>query len=159
MKEITNIIIGIMMVCLFAGTTMAVDINALDQVSVLMTKSKVLSLLGMPDDVGKAGNGLEMDIYRVNDMSPMIGAGCIYEDNQRLAGQAFIFQGEMDKETAERLKKHGFVVMEEKKGTLSLLGKDDDNRQAIVVNIALNNGLTIVTTFEKGFYDRRVKQQ
>ena len=157
MKEMTNIMIGIMMVCLFAGTAMAVDINALDQVSVLMTKSKVLSLLGMPDDVGKAGNGLEMDIYRVNDVSPMIGAGCIYEDNQRLAGQAFIFQGEMSREAAERLKKHGFIVTEEKETAFRLLGKDDDTGQPLVVSITLNNGLTIVTTFEKGFYDRQVK--
>jgi hypothetical protein len=157
MKQMTKIIIGIVMVCLFAGTTMAVDINALDQVSVLMTKSKVLSILGMPDDVGEAGNGLEMDIYRVNDMSPMVGAGCIYEDNQRLAGQAFIFQGEMGREAAERLKKHGFIVTEEKGGTFRLLGKDDDTGQPLVVNITLNNGLTIVMTFEKGFYDRRVK--
>jgi hypothetical protein len=157
MKEITKIIIGIVMVCLFAGTTIAVDINALDQVSLLMTKSKVLSILGMPDDVGEAGSGLAMDIYRVNDMSPMVGAGCIYEDNQRLAGQAFIFQGEMGREAAERLKKHGFIVTEEKGGTFRLLGKDDDTGQPLVVNITLNNGLTIVMTFEKGFYDRRVK--
>lgn len=157
MKKMTNIIIGIMMVCLFAGTVMAVDIDALDQVSVLMTKSKVLSLLGMPDDVGKAGNGLEMDIYRVNNMSPMVGTGCIYEDNQRLAGQAFIFQGEMSREAAERLKKHGFTVTDEKGTAFRLLGKDDDTGQPLVVSITLNNGLTIITTFEKGFYDRQIK--
>ncbi|MCX5815559.1 MAG: hypothetical protein NTX75_04860 [Proteobacteria bacterium] len=157
MKEITKIIIGIMMVCLLAGTTMAVDINALDQVSVLMTKSKVLSLLGMPDDVGEAGNGLEVDIYRVNNISPMVGAGCIYEDNQRLAGQAFIFQGEMGKEAAERLKKHGFTVTEEKEGAFRLLGKDDDTGQPLVAYITLNNGMTVIMTFEKDFYDRRVK--
>ncbi len=64
----------------------------------------------------------------------------------------------MDKEAAEHLKKLGFTVMEEHGGTLRLLGKDDDTGQPIVVNIALNNGLTVITTFEKGFYDRRVKQ-
>lgn len=157
MRQITKIIIGIMMVCLFAGTTMAVDINALDQVSVLMSKSKVISLLGMPDDVGEVGSGLKVDIYRVSNVDSMVGAGCIYEDNQRLAGQAFIFQGEMGKEAAERLKKHGFIVTEEKGGAFRLLGKDDDTGQPLVVSITLNNGLTIVMTFEKGFYDRRVK--
>ena len=92
MKEMTNIIIGIMMVCLFAGTTMAVDINALDQVSVLMTKSKVLSLLGMPDAVGKAGNGLEMDIYRVNDMGPMIGRAAYMKTISVLLGRPLFFR-------------------------------------------------------------------
>ena len=66
MKQMTKIIIGIMMVCLFAGTTMAVDINALDQVGVLMTKSKVVSILGMPDDVAKAA------LFLASDMSAYI---------------------------------------------------------------------------------------
>jgi hypothetical protein len=158
MKQRTNIIIGIIMIFMLANTAIAVDINALDRVSVLMTKPNVLSLLGAPDNVIDVGSGLKADIYKLNNMEPMVGAGCIYEDDQRLAGQTFIFQGEMDKEAAEHLKKLGFTVMEEHGGTLRLLGKDDDTGQPIVVNIALNNGLTVITTFEKGFYDRRVKQ-
>ncbi|MEI6154614.1 MAG: hypothetical protein WCQ90_11060 [Deltaproteobacteria bacterium] len=63
----------------------------------------------------------------------------------------------MSREAAERLKKHGFIVMEEKETAFRLLGKDDDTGQPLVVSITLNNGLTIVTTFEKGFYDRLVK--
>ena len=158
MKQIMNIIVGIIMIFMLATAAIAIDINTLDRVSVLMTKSKVLSILGAPDNVIDVGNGFKADIYMLSNMEPMVGAGCIYSDDQRLAGHAFIFQGEMDREAAERLKEHGFIVMDEKGGTLRLFGKDDDTGQPIVVSIALNNGLTIITTFERGIYDRRANQ-
>lgn len=158
MRCMTKIMVAITMICLFSGTVVAIDIITLDQVSVLMSKAKVLSILGAPDYVGEAGGGLKVDIYRVSNAEPMIAAGCIYEDNRSLAGQAFIFQGEMGREAAERLKKHGFVVMEEKEGAFRLFGKDDDTGQPLVAHITLSSGMTVVMTFEKGFYDKFIKQ-
>ncbi len=157
MKKISNGAIGILMVIMLAGTAMAVDLNVLDRVSVGMTKTEVLSLLGNPDDMVEVESGLQAEIYKVADMEPMVGAGCIYEDDQRLAGQSFVFQGKMDKEAAERLMKLGFFVMEDTAGSFRLLGKDDDTGQPLVVHIAFNDGMTVIMTFEKGFYDRRVQ--
>ncbi len=74
MKQIMNIIIGIIMIFMLANTAIAVDINALDRVSVLMTKPNVLSLLGAPDKVIDVGSGLKADIYKLNNMEPMVGA-------------------------------------------------------------------------------------
>ena len=44
-----------------------------------------------------------------------------------------------------------------KGASFRLSGKDDDTGRPIVVTIGENNDLTTVMTFEKGFYDRRVK--
>jgi hypothetical protein len=60
----------------------------------------------------------------------------------------------VDKEAAERLIKLGFSVMEDSEGSFRLIGKDDDTGQPLVANISLNNGMTVIMTFEKGFYDR-----
>lgn len=157
MKKVVNILIGISMVLMLAGWAAAADINTLDRVSVLMTRSQVISMLGSPDNVIEVGNGLKADIYKVKNMEPMVGAGCLYEDDRHLAGQSFVFQGEMSREASERLKKHGFTVVDVKKGDMLLAGKDDDTGKPLVVHIVTDNGMTVVTTFEKSFYDRRVK--
>jgi hypothetical protein len=141
-----------------AGTSWAVDLEALDRVSILMPKSKVLAILGPPDEVGDIGHKLEADIYKLPDkMAPMIGAGCVYDDQQILAATAFIFQGAVGKETASRIKGAGFTSIGEKDGANRLAGKDDDTGLPVVVTVVENAGLTTVITFEKGFYDRNVK--
>jgi hypothetical protein len=157
MKKITSIALGILTACLFAGTAMAVDINSLDRVSVLMPKSEVISLIGEPDDVVELENGLKAEIYNVSGIAPMVGAGCIYGKDGRLAGQSFVFRGELDGKAAERLQKHGFTVLEDAQGNYRFLGKDDDTDQFLVATISLHNGMTVIMTFEKGFYDQQVK--
>ena len=37
------------------------------------------------------------------------------------------------------------------------LGKDDDTGQPLIVHVGHSNGLTVVSTFEKGFYDQWIK--
>jgi hypothetical protein len=157
MRQIYIVTLGILLAGLLAGTAMAVDIKALDQVNVLMNRSEVLSLLGRPDEVVEIGNGLKADIYKVTNLEPMVGAGCLYRDDQRLAGQAFVFEGEVDRLAAERLKKHGFIAMEDTEGAFRLVGKDDDTEQTLVAHISLNNGMTVIMTFEKDFHDGMVK--
>lgn len=157
MKQSMKVIFAIIIMIASSGIAMAFNIDALDRVNVLMTKSQVISLLGTPDQTDELRGGLKVEIYNLKNMAPMVGTGCIYEDDTRLAGQTFIFQGEMGKEAAERLKILGFVVTEEKEGMFRLLGKDDDTGQPLMVHIGHSDGLTVVTTFEKGFYDRRVK--
>lgn len=154
MKQTFIIFSGILLVIMLAGTALAIDINTLDKVSVLMPQSQVRSLLGSPNEVIELGSGLTADIYKVTKAEPMIGAGCIYQDNQQLAGQAFVFQGIVNKTAADRLVKHGFTVTEETEGVFKLVGKDDDTGQPMVAQIALNNGMTVIMTFEKDFYER-----
>jgi len=158
MGKIAKIVLGMFLVIALAGTAAAVDLDALDNVTVLMSKSDVLSLIGKPDEAGDLGWGLKVDLYRMKDTDALLAAGCIYEDDLRLIGQAFIFQGEAGKEAAERIKQVGFILSEENEGAFRLMGKDDDTGQPLVVRVTQNKGLTIVMAFEKGFYDRRVKQ-
>ena len=157
MRRMPAMLLGMVMVVASYGSGTAFDLDALDRVAVSMPKSTVLLLLGKPDEEGELKDGLEVDIYKANDMSPMIGTGCIYGDNRHLAGQSFIFQGEMGKQAVERLQLDGFTLTEEKVDTFRMLGKDDDTGQPLVAQIIQGAGLTVVMTFEKGFYDRRVK--
>ena len=161
MKRVVNmILVGVMLgVMLITPTAVAfaADIDALDRVSVLMPRSKVASLLGAPDKVDQTTGGLKVDLYHVDIADSLVGAGYLYEDEGALAGNAFIFRGNVAKRTAERLKEIGFTLLDEKGPTFRLSGKDDDTGRPIVVTIGENNDLTTVMTFEKGFYDRRVK--
>jgi len=156
-KTIIQITVGIIMFFMVVCTAMAMDINVLDAVSVLMNKEKVHSLLGTPDEIDEI-KGIKVELYRLKNMNPMVGAVCIYGGNRQLVGQAFIFQGEMLMEAADRLKKNGFNIIEEKEGAIRLLGKDDDAGHPLAVNINMDNGLTVITAFEKTFYDRRIKE-
>jgi hypothetical protein len=150
------ILVGVMLIAPTA-VAFAADIDALDRVSVLMPRSKVLSLLGAPDRADQTTGGLKVDLYLVDIADSLVGAGYLYEDEGALAGSAFIFRGNVAKGTAERLKGIGFTLMDEKGPTFRLSGKDDDTGQPIVVTIGENNDLTTVMTFEKGYYERRVK--
>ena len=157
MKRIMNmIIVGVMMIAPTAAA-FAADIHALDRVSVLMPRDRVASLLGAPDKADQITGGLKVDLYTVDVADSLVGAGYIYEDEGALAGNALIFRGNVAKRMAERLKEIGFILLDEEGSSFRLSGKDDDTGQPIVVTIGENNDLTTVMTFEKGFYDRRVK--
>ncbi len=157
MKKTHAIMITAVMFLALAGAAMAVDIDTLDKVSVLMPKSEVIALLGPPDDVLDVGAGLKAEVYKVEGIDPMMGTGCIY-DGDRLAGQSFMFAGEMTAQAAERLKKHGFALLEKKNAAYRLLGNDDDTGRVFMVHVFSENGITVVMTFEKDFYDRHSKQ-
>ena len=157
MKKTRAIMIAAVMLLALAGAAMAVDIDTLDRVSVLMPKSEVIAILGPPDDVLDVGAGLKAEVYKVEGIEPMMGTGCIY-DGDRLAGQSFMFAGEMTAGAAERLKKHGFALLEEKNAAYRLLGNDDDTGRVFMVHVFSEMGMTIVMTFEKEFYDRHNKQ-
>lgn len=157
MKKIASIILTVIAFFLVTDISVAFDIKMLDRVSVLMPKSKVLAILGQPDEIGKLGSGLKADIYKVSKMDPMVGTGCIYDDDQYLKGQAFIFKGNIGKQVAEQIKACGFMLLEEKESFFLLSGKDDDTGRSIMVTVVEDGGLTTVVTFEKGFYDQRVK--
>ena len=136
---------------------LAADIKDLDRVSVLMPKSRVVSILGKPDQAAETGEGLKIDIYDLDNINPLVGAGYLYESESSLAGHALIFRGNVAKPTADRLMEDGFTLLEEKGAFFRLAGKDDDTGHPVVVTISENNDLTTVMTFEKGFYDRRAK--
>ena len=157
MKKTALTIIAIAAFFLITDISAAFDIKTLDAVSVLMPKSKVHSLLGRPDEIGNLGKGLKVEIYKVSKMDPMVGTGCIYDDDQYLKGQAFIFKGSISKQTAEQIKECGFVFVEKRENFFLLAGKDDDTGQPIMVTVTEDGGMTTVITFEKGFYDKRVK--
>ncbi len=156
MKKTCILMIAAALFVALSGPATAVDIDTLDRVSVLMPKSEVIALLGPPDDVLDVGAGLKAEVYKMEGIEPMMGTGCIY-DGDRLAGQSFMFAGEMTAETAERLKKHGFALIEDKNAAYRLLGKDDDTGRVFIVHVFTEMGMTIVMTFEKEFYDRHNK--
>jgi hypothetical protein len=157
MKKIASIIFAVVTFFLVTNITMAFDIKTLDAVSVLMPKAKVLSMLGAPDEIGNLGKGLKTEIYKVSKMDPMVGTGCIYDDDQYLKGQAFIFKGNMGKKAVEAIEKCGFVILEKKENFSLLSGKDDDTGLPIMVTVLEDGGMTTVIIFEKNFYDQRVK--
>jgi hypothetical protein len=140
------------------STVMAIDVPALDKVSVLMPKQKVLSILGAPDDKGTLGMDLTTEIYKMESTSDsMLGAGLIYGKDQVLKGQAFMLDGMVAKQSAERMKAIGFTLDEAKEHFYLLRGKDDDTGIPIAVYIIEQNGMTTIMTFEKEFYDRMTK--
>lgn len=155
MKIINRAILGIIVAAALAGSAVAMDIEALDRVSVLMPKSKVRLLIGNPDHYVYVGN-LEVELYRLSSMESMIGTACVYEDKETLVGQMFFFQGQGGNVARERLIKHGYTLLEAREGFFSLAGKDDDTGQPLLAFIFENSGLTVVMTFEKGFYDRQI---
>ncbi len=135
----------------------AADIDAHDRVSVLMPKSQVVSLLGPADSTAEMG-GLKVDLYTLGGSTPLEVAGYLYEHENALAGHAFIFKGNVARQTADRLQKLGFTLLEGRGDSFRLTGKDDDTGRPVVITIDENSGLTTVMAFEKGFYDRRVNK-
>jgi hypothetical protein len=142
MKRTMNLILMGVMLIAPTAVAFAADIDALDKVSVLMPRSKVVSLLGAPDGAERTTGGLKVDLYNVDIADSLVGAGYLYEDEGALAGNAFIFRGNVAKRTAERLKEIGFTLLDEKGATFRLSGKDDDTGRPIVVTIGENNDLT-----------------
>jgi hypothetical protein len=155
MKIINRAILGIIVAVVLTGSAFAMDIGALDRVSVLMPKSKVRLLIGNPDQNVYVGN-LEVELYRLSNMESMIGTACMYEDKESLVGQMFFFQGKGVNLAMERLIKNGYSLLEAREGFFNLAGKDDDTGQPLLAFVFENSGLTVVMTFEKGFYDRQV---
>lgn len=158
MRRMPAMILIMIMIVVSCGSSTAFDLRSLDRVAVSMPKSTVLLLLGKPDEVGEIKDGLEVDVYKAIDMSPMMGTGCVYGDDKCLAGQSFVFQGEMARQAVERLQQDGFTITDENGDTFLMSGKDDDTGQPLVVQVVQGGGLTVVMTFEKGFYDRRLKK-
>jgi hypothetical protein len=155
MKNIAKLILICVVLLAPSATAFAVDIDALDRVSVLMPKSKVVSLLGAADNTAEMG-GMKVDLYTLGSTNSLVGAGYIYENESSLAGHAFIFSGNVARQAADRLREIGFTLLEGSGTSFRLAGKDDDTGQPVVVTIGENNDLTTVMTFEKGFYERRV---
>ena len=153
MNSSAKIILPAMLLFLFVCRASAADLRSLDRVSVLMPKSQVLTILGAPDMTLHL-TGLMVDLYAVSQAGPLVSAGYFYEKDLILAGHSFIFQGSVAAEAEARMKDLGFTVLEEKRGSARLAGKDDDTGRPIIVTIGQTNDLTTVTTFEKGFYDR-----
>ena len=157
MKQTIKILLTVLFVFTTAYTSLAADLESIDRISVLMPKTQVITILGKPDTVTDMG-GLKVELYLVPSGEPLVSVAYIYEDDRYLAGHAFIFRGNVAGQTAARMKTIGFTILEEKGDYFRLAGKDDDTGRPIVVTIGQINDLTTVTTFEKGFYDRRANR-
>lgn len=145
------------MIGMITGTALAVDIDTLDRVSVRMPRSEVTALLGTPDEVAELADGMAAEIYRVTGHPPLVGTGCIYGDDRRLVGQSFILQGELGSAAAGRLTQLGFTVLDSSEGHVRLVGRDDDTGHPLVARISHEHGMTVVTTFDKAFYDLKAR--
>lgn len=130
----------------------ATDVTTMDKIHVLMDKSQVIALMGQPHETDELPAGLKMEVYRI-EAAPLMGAGFIYDEKQRLAGQAYIFHGHMAKEAAAHLKKVGFVVLEKSQGLYRLEGKDDDTDIPLIATISEVGDVTTLIAFEKTFYE------
>lgn len=157
MRKRVLIILWVMLILVPAATASAVDLATLDRVSVLMAKSQVISILGAPAEVTSMGP-LKVELYSVTGASPLVSAGCIYENEATLAGIAFIFQGDLTIETAKRLRENGFALSGGKGTAVRLAGKDDDTGLPVIVTIDVNRELMTVIAFEKRFFERNVHQ-
>jgi hypothetical protein len=157
MKPASKILLTVLFVFAAASASFAADLQSIDRTSVLMTKNQVTAILGAPDAVTDMG-GLTVELYLVPSGEPLVSVGYIYEDDRYVAGHTFIFTGKVAAQTAARMKAIGFTSLEEKGDYFRLAGKDDDTGRPIVVTIGLINDLTTVTTFEKGFYERRANR-
>lgn len=156
MKKILPVFVMIMILCA-AASVFAADIVALDKVSILMPKTKVLSILGAPRETVTLARGLKIDVYPVDSALPLMHSGCIYNEAGLLVGQSFVFQGHAADDIIKRLKKHGFASMQKKENSLRFSGFDDDTKQPLVAVIEEHDSLTTITTFEKTFYEAQVK--
>ncbi|NPU84495.1 MAG: hypothetical protein HPY65_08390 [Syntrophaceae bacterium] len=156
MRKSVLIILWVILILVPASTACAVGLAALDRVSVLMTKTQVISILGVPAEVTSMGP-LKVELYRVTGASPLVSAGCIYEKEATLAGIVFIFQGDLTIETAKRLRENGFTLSGGRGTAVRLSGKDDDTGLPVIVTIDVNNELMTVIAFEKGFFERNVQ--
>ncbi|MEN6468316.1 MAG: hypothetical protein ABFD45_05135 [Smithella sp.] len=136
---------------------LAANIAAVDKVSILMPREKVLSILGAPRETVTLAKGLKVEVYPVESAFPLIHSGCIYGKEGLLMGQSFVFQGHETAKIAEHLKKNGFKPLPEQGGALRLAGIDDDTGRPLVAVIAENDNLTTITTFEKVFYEAHVR--
>lgn len=139
---------------LITGDCLAEDLQTLDRVSVNMPRSEVQGHLGPPDAVNNLSIGLSADVYELQGLEPLIGKGCVYSREDRLVGQAFVFEGSLANMVAQRLTINGFTLVEEKTGAFLLSGKDDDTAQPIMVSVSESGGLTTVVTFAKEFYEK-----
>ncbi len=157
MKSITAVVLGMMMILGTGRIAPAFDLPALDRVTVQMAQTEVHAILGRPHQVSEVEDGLELNLYRSSSLEPMLGTGCIFGHDERLVGQSFVFEGELGRQTVERLQEIGFTLTDQQGDAFRLVGQDDDTGRPLIVHILQTNGLTIVMTFDKDFYERRGK--
>lgn len=141
-----------------AGTCLAADLAALDRVSVNMDRTEVRGILGRPTLENTLGTGLAVDVYTLDGLEPLIGQGCVYSKENRLVGQAYVFEGALRGIVSETLEKEGFVLVEKRPEALLLSGRDDDTAQPILVSVSENGGMTTVVTFPEAFYRNTEKR-
>lgn len=158
MKKTIVTAVFMAVVILIGCPAMAMDITTLDKVNILMPKAEVKALLGEPNREGDLILGLNAEVYDVKDIKPLIGVGCIYNDND-LVGLAYLFENTTAAQAVERLKTDGFVHYKTADGVDRLSGKDDDTGEPIVVVILEEGGLTTVITFEKTYYEKTLKEK
>lgn len=157
MKKEKIFILITLLVVFPAVAAYAIDIVALDKVSVLMSREKVLMILGEPVEKVKSVNGLTVELYQVANALPLISAGCIYDSKENLIGQSFVFQGKIEKDIINRLMIRGYISLPVKDNLSRLAGFDDDTGRPLVAVIGRHENLTTITTLEKIFYESRVK--
>jgi hypothetical protein len=156
MKKIVSVFAALIIIS-SAIVAYAADIAALDKVNVMMTREKVLAILGSPTEKTLMAKDLIVETYSISDALPLIQTGCIYDAKKNLVGQSFVFQGNAEKEILERLKKHGYFPLSREIISSRLAGFDDDTGRPVVAVIEHHENLTTITTFEKSFYESRVK--
>lgn len=157
MRKIVSVLVFLLIAAL-ASSGFAADLTALDRIHVLMHREKVLEIMGNPAEESTASHDLKVDIYHIPDATPLNQAGCLYNSQNILVGQSFVFEGHNGAQIHEYLQKLGFTPLMKGDSIGRLAGFDDNAAHSLVVVIERHGDLTTITTFEHGFYKERVKQ-
>jgi hypothetical protein len=140
-----------------AGPALALDLAALDRVSVLMSRTEVRGIAGVPEDITSMPPDLTLETYAMTDTPGMIGAGFIFEPGGTLVGQSFVFPGAQGPLALELMQKYGFKIVRGNDGIVRLSGADDDTRRPLIATVDDRGDTTTVVAYEENEYARRAR--
>lgn len=136
-------------------TAQAVDLAAVDKVSVMMPREQVEALLGKANDSRKNALDLLLETYAVANAAPLSRVGFVYDERQILVGQSYVFDGDVVATVHAQLLDSGFTLLSAGQMTRRFSGFDDDTRLPVVAVVEAHPEVTTLTVFYRPFHDAR----
>jgi hypothetical protein len=149
-----SVIIGLalMMSYIVTSPILALDPHTLDNITVFMSKAEVKTLIGEPARESAIVEGLDMELYHAEGVEPLIGAGCIYDTEEKLAAFALVFEGYLGEVIVEQLIGYGFTPRKAMEDLVLLFGLDDDTGRPVAVTVSEHDDVTTVITYDQKYY-------
>ena len=142
-----------------AGVTSAaaaLDLRALDKMSVMMSLDQVRYVAGPPDEMSRMAPDLTLATWKMTGAPGMIAAGGIFDGRNALIAQAYVFAGEGGAEALASLRGFGFKAVDSADGVTRLYGPDDDTGRPLVVLVDERPETTTVFAYEQREYEKRL---